>query len=49
MLLQREVGAQATEMIYGRLIRYHYLIRRETSSEEGYYSCHIPDDLNSPA
>ena len=29
--------------------RFHYLRRRESSSEEGYYSCHIQSDLNAPA
>ena len=29
--------------------RYHYLRRRQSSSEEGYYSCSISGELNSPA
>ena len=29
--------------------RYHYLRRRESSSEEGYYNCYIISDMNSPA
>ena len=29
--------------------RFHYLRRRESSSEEGYYSCNIQGELNSPA
>ena len=29
--------------------RFHYLRRRENSSEEGYFNCHIPNDLNTPA
>ena len=29
--------------------RFHYLRRRQSSSEEGYYNCHIDGDLNSPA
>ena len=28
--------------------RFHYLRRQESSCEEGYYSCSIPGDLNSP-
>ena len=29
--------------------RFHYLRRRESSCEEGYYSCNIQGELNSPA
>ena len=29
--------------------RFHYLRRRQNSSEEGYYSCNIQGELNSPA
>ena len=29
--------------------RFHYLRRRENSSEEGYYSCNIQGELNAPA
>ena len=29
--------------------RFHYLRRRQSSSEEGYYSCNIQGELNSPA
>ena len=29
--------------------RFHYLRRRQSSSEEGYYSCLISGELNSPA
>ena len=29
--------------------RFHYLRRRQSSSEEGYYSCSINGELNSPA
>ena len=28
--------------------RFHYLRRRQSSSEEGYYSCVIPGDMNTP-
>ena len=28
--------------------RFHYLRRRENNPEEGYYSCSIPGDMNSP-
>ena len=28
--------------------RFHYLRRRQSSSEEGYYNCVIPDDMNTP-
>ena len=29
--------------------RLHYLRRRSSNAEEGYYNCHIQDDLNNPA
>ena len=29
--------------------RFHYLRRRQSSSEEGYYNCHIDGDMNSLA
>ena len=29
--------------------RFHYLRRRQNSSEEGYYSCNIQGELNAPA
>ena len=29
--------------------RFHYLRRRQSSSEEGYYSCNIAGELNAPA
>ena len=29
--------------------RFHYLRRRQSSSQEGYYSCHIQGELNAPA
>ena len=29
--------------------RFHYLRRRESSSEEGYYNCYMFNDMNSPA
>ena len=28
--------------------RFHYLRRRQSSSEEGYYNCHLQSDLNTP-
>ena len=28
--------------------RFHYLRRRNTTAEEGFYNCHIPSDLNTP-
>ena len=28
--------------------RFHYLRRRQSSSEEGYFNCHIDGDLNTP-
>ena len=28
--------------------RFHYLRRRQNSSEEGYYNCHIQGDMNTP-
>ena len=28
--------------------RFHYLRRRQSSSEEGYYSCNIQGELNTP-
>ena len=28
--------------------RFHYLRRRESSSEEGYFNCVIPGDMNAP-
>ena len=29
-------------------LRFHYLRRRQSSSEEGYYSCHMHGDMNTP-
>ena len=29
--------------------RVYYLRRRQQSSEEGFYNCHMPGDTNSPA
>ena len=29
--------------------RFHYLRRRQSSSEEGYFNCVIPGDINTPA
>ena len=29
--------------------RFHYLRRRQSSSEEGYFNCHIDGDMNAPA
>ena len=28
--------------------RFHYLRRRRTAAEEGYYNCHIENDTNTP-
>ena len=28
--------------------RFHYLRRRQSSSQEGYYNCHIQGDINTP-
>ena len=29
--------------------RFHYLRRRSSNAEEGFYNCHIQSDLNTPA
>ena len=37
-----------TRRVFSGNRRFHYLRRRQSSSEEGYYSCSITGDLNTP-
>ena len=43
-----ERGWDTRRAVSGNL-RFHYLRRRQSSSEEGYYSCNIQGELNAPA
>ena len=42
-----ERGWDTRRVISDNHRRFHYLRRRQSSSEEGYYNCHIDGDMNS--